>query len=61
MNPKFKFELKQAVKLVESGETGTVIGRAEYTEDEIRYFVRYKAGNGCQSETWWGQSAIEAA
>ena len=61
MEPTFKFELKQVVKFVESDETGTVIGRAHYTEDETRYFVRYKAGNGCQNEAWMNESAIAAA
>lgn len=59
--PVFKFEMKQIVKLVESDETGTVIGRAEYAHSENCYYVRYKAGDGRQVESWQGESAIEAA
>lgn len=56
-----KFELKQVVKLIESDETGTVIGRAEYANSEPSYYVRYKAGDGRQVESWWGESSIIAA
>lgn len=56
----FKFELKQPVKLVESAETGTVIGRAEYSEHSNSYLVRYCAGDHRQVEEWWGEAAIEA-
>lgn len=56
-----KFSLKQVVKLVESGEVGTIIGRAEYATSEPSYYVRYKAADGRQVECWWGETAIEAA
>ena len=56
-----KFALKQVVKLVESGEVGTIIGRAEYATSEPSYYVRYKAADGRQVECWWGETAIEAA
>lgn len=56
-----KFELNQRVKLVESGEVGTVVGRAEYVTSEPSYFVRYKAADGRQVQTWWGESAIHTA
>ena len=59
---KWTFELKQIVKLVESGESGTVVGRAEYSHSTAcNYLVRYKAGDGRQVETWWTETAIEAA
>jgi hypothetical protein len=57
----FKFELKQPVRLVESSETGTVIGRAEYAEAANSYLVRYKAGDHRQTEAWWSEAAVEAA
>jgi hypothetical protein len=57
----FGFDLKQKVKLVESNETGEIIGRAEYTESMNAYLVRYRAGDGRQSEAWWTEAAIEAA
>jgi hypothetical protein len=57
---KFKFDLKLIVRLVESGETGTVVGRAEFIASEPTYLVLYKAGDGRQVEQWWRESALEA-
>lgn len=56
-----KYKLDQVVKLIESDETGTVIGRAEYSSCEPSYYVRYKAGDGRQVEAWWGESSIVAS
>jgi hypothetical protein len=56
-----KFALKQKVTLAASGESGEVIGRAEYTNDEPRYLVRYKAADGRCVENWWPESALVAA
>jgi hypothetical protein len=53
-----KFNLNDRVVLIESEEVGTVIGRAEFTTSEPSYNVRYKAGDGRQVESWWGESAI---
>lgn len=55
------FNLRVRVKLAESGETGEIIGRAEYTYMEPQYLIRYKAGDGRQVESWWGESALRAA
>ena len=60
MSP-FKFSLGQILKLDESEEAGTVIGRVEYAHDEPRYLLRYRAGDGRQVESWWGESALTAA
>lgn len=57
----FRFGLFDRVKLSESGEQGIVIGRAEYTTSEHSYLVRYRAGDGRQTECWWGESALVAA
>ena len=57
----FAFELKQVVTISESGETGTIVGRAEYITSENQYFIRYKSADGRAVEAWWGESAIEAA
>lgn len=57
----FAFEFGQVVKLVESGEMGTVIGRAQYCNSCDNYLIRYKAGDGRQVEAWWSEDAIEAA
>jgi hypothetical protein len=57
-----KFELKQVVKIIDSGESGTVIGRAEYsTTPTPNYLVRYKAADGRAVEAWWSEDALEAA
>ncbi|WP_018266511.1 hypothetical protein [Methylosinus sp. LW4] len=61
MSQELKFKLKQIVKLVESGETGTVVGRAEFDYSNPSYLVRYKAGDGRQVESWWTESALAAA
>lgn len=61
MDSPWKFELLQSVKISVSGEVGTVIGRAEYSHDERRYQLRYKSADGVGSESWWNESALEAA
>jgi hypothetical protein len=58
----FKFDLRQIVKLTESGETGTVIGRAEYSTTPMKsYLLRYKSAEGSAVEQWWTEDAIEQA
>lgn len=59
MEPDFKFDLNARVRIVESGEAGTVIGRADYTHSEDSYLVRYKAGDGRAVENWWTVGALE--
>lgn len=54
----FKFNLGQPVTIVCSGETGEVIGRAEYLSGEPTYQVRYKSADGRGVEAWWGESAL---
>lgn len=56
----FKFNLKQVVKITESDESGTVIGRAEYAESMQQYFVRYKSADGRAVEVWWTEAALAA-
>lgn len=41
-------------------ERGEVIARAEYQHTENNYLIRYRAGDGRQVESWWGESAIRA-
>lgn len=61
MNPEtFKFPMNSTVKIAASGETGTVVGRAEYATSENCYFVRYKAADGKATENWWQESALAA-
>jgi hypothetical protein len=56
----FAFGLWQEVRMALSEEKGIVIGRAEYTHGENTYLVRYAAGDGCQRESWFGESALAA-
>lgn len=56
----FDFCLGQQVKITCSGETGQVIGRAQYaTTDDDSYYIRYKAADGRATEAWWQGSALE--
>lgn len=55
-----KFDLTDRVKITASGETGKVIGRAEYTYCQPHYLVRYRAGDGRATEAWWDRDALEA-
>ena len=56
----FKFNLGQAVIIECSGETGQVVGRAQYLSGEQSYQVRYKAADGRAVEAWWGESALSS-
>ena len=55
---KFKFELGENVSLVCSDERGTVTGRAEYSNSNNDYRVRYKAADGRQVEAWHAEDAL---
>jgi len=52
------FALGQSVTIQCSGETGTIIGRAEYAESEPQALVRYRAADGRAVESWWAISAL---
>lgn len=57
-----KFELGHPVTITCSGESGIVVGRAEYvSQSEPQYFVRYKAADGRAVEAWWTESALAPA
>ncbi|MNF02400.1 hypothetical protein D3C80_2015370 [compost metagenome] len=55
----FNFKLGDKVKL-ESGETGTITGRAHFTDSNPQYYLRYVAGDGRQVQCWWDESAVSA-
>lgn len=57
----FLYEIKASVKMVESAEQGTVIGRAEYESHANSYLIRYRAGDGRQVENWFDEPAITSA
>jgi hypothetical protein len=54
----FKFELGAQVTIAVSGESGEVLGRAEYQSSENGYFIRYKSADGRAVEQWWNESAL---
>jgi len=54
----WKFELNNLVVIKCSEEQGDVIGRAEYSNAERSYLVRYKAADGRAVEAWWAESAL---
>jgi hypothetical protein len=56
----FKHSLGQRVKLVASEERGTIIARSESLTSEDQYLLRYLAGDGCQRESWFGESGISS-
>jgi hypothetical protein len=57
MSP-FKFNLNDNVTINASGESGQIIGRAEYATSENSYLLRYKAADGRACESWWTESAL---
>lgn len=57
----FQFEVGQQVAIQASGESGEVLGRAEYATAENNYLIRYKAADGRATEAWWAESALAAA
>lgn len=57
----FKHLIKAPVRLVQSGESGIVTGRAQYLAGENQYRVSYVAADGRQVESWFDSWAIQAA
>jgi hypothetical protein len=58
MGKEFKFKLGDRVTIVESGESGEVIGRADYAIADNSYYLRYKAADGRAVEGWWTETAL---
>ncbi len=57
----FKFNLGEQVTVEVSGETGEVLGRAEYTTAANTYFIRYRCADGRAVEAWWQEDALKTA
>lgn len=57
----WKFDMGQRVALIDSGEEGVVIARAEYSNSDDNYYVRYCAADGRQTEAWWTGDALDVA
>ena len=54
----FLYELNQKVKLILSGEKGSVIGRVEYVSTNPQYLIEYVAADGRQVEGWFFAESI---
>lgn len=54
----FRFNLDQRVTIIESGEVGAVIGRAEYINSANAYLLRYRSADGRAVEQWWSEDAL---
>lgn len=54
----FRFNLNASVTIEASGESGFVIGRAEYINSGNSYLVRYKTNEGSAAEAWWSEDAL---
>ena len=55
----FLFPLNENVTIIESGESGTVIGRVQYIESVDQYLIRYCCADGRAVEDWWSVRALE--
>ena len=53
-----KYELDETVVIQASGESGEIIGRAEYSCAEPSYLLRYKCADGCAVENWWTETSL---
>lgn len=53
------FPLGAHARVICSGETGQIIGRAEYTGSGPQVLLRYRAADGRAVETWWNLDAVE--
>jgi hypothetical protein len=58
MSDLFVFDLEQHAAIIMSGEVGIIVGRAQYTQGENSYLLRYKAADGRAVEAWWPESAL---
>lgn len=53
-----QYELNDTVTISASGESGEIIGRAEYTFSEPSYLLRYKSADGRAVENWWTETSL---
>lgn len=56
---KVTFKIGDAVALAMSGESGKVIGKAEYESWPDSFMVRYVAADGRQCEGWFDAEALK--
>ena len=55
---KWKFGLGTDAKVPNSGEEGTIIGRAEFTTGEDQYLLLHKPSDGQGMEEWLPESRL---
>ena len=60
MGKTFKFDMGAKVEIIASGETGTVEGRAEYSNSANTYYVLYKSADGRATQAWWTEDTLQA-
>lgn len=66
VHPLDLYPLGATARLICSGETGTIIGRAEHLVPThpaplITLNLRYRAADGRAVEAWWNADAVEVA
>jgi hypothetical protein len=55
----FMFDLGDTATIAISDETGKIIGRAEYIENENNYLLLYQANDGRAVKQWWKESELK--
>jgi hypothetical protein len=55
----FRFGLRDTVTITQSGENGSVRGRAEWTTGNISYFIAYTTKSGEFKEAWIDQDLLD--
>lgn len=56
VKPRFKLGCK--VKIECSGESGVVVGVAEYDFMDPQCLLRYRSADGAAVEMWWDEGAL---
>lgn len=54
----FEYELGAQVTISVSNESGTIIARAQHSNTDNQYLLRYMAGDGRAVEAWWDVAAL---
>lgn len=52
-------KLGDTVRIICSGETGLVIGTAEFSTSQPQSYLRYMAADGRAQQCWWDNDALE--
>lgn len=60
MDKSFKFNLRQQVQIIVSGESGSVRARSDGVDRPHQYLVEYKNSQGMATEAWWTEDQLQA-